>query len=323
VKCVRMVATSRRVILTAVLVSLVWLNPVDGVGATNHFIPVADTSLLEVSPANNLGGFSGMNSGTTQNGPRNRALLRFDLSGLPTNTVIQSAKLTVHATQQPIDGYDFTAFGLHRMFRPWGEGNKIPVTQPGQGVPATEGEATWLHSFYPTNQWAEPGGQPGTDYSSIESSFEIIYDVAGSPYIFPSTPELVDDVQAWINKPATNHGWMFRCADELPRFTARRFGTREDANNAPVLELKYLVPPLLKISPTNNSQVAIRFTAWAGHSYNVFYRNSLKTGSWRALTSIASSATNREIVLFEATAAGQKNSRYRFYNQRYYRVSAQ
>ena len=305
------------------LVHIACLTLTECVAATGNFIPAADTSLLEVSPSNNLGGYFGMNSGTTQNGPRTRALLRFDLSSLPTNTVVQSATLTVHVTQQPIDGYDFTAFGLHRMFRPWGEGDKIPVTQPGQGVPATAGEATWLHAFYPTNQWTEPGGQPGTDYSSIESSFEIIYDVAGSPYIFPSTPELVDDVQAWINKPATNHGWMFRCADELPRFTARRFGTREDADNAPLLELKYLVPPLLQISPTNDSQVAIRFTAWAGHSYNVFYRNSLKAGEWRALTSVAASPTNREIVLFEATAAGLKNSRHRFYNQRYYRVSAQ
>ena len=320
---VRVVAMSRRVILAAVLVHIACLTLTECVAATGNFIPAADTSLLEVSPSNNLGGYFGMNSGTTQNGPRTRALMRFDLSSLPTNTVVQSATLTVHVTQQPIDGYDFTAFGLHRMFRPWGEGDKIPVTQPGQGVPATAGEATWLHAFYPTNQWTEPGGQPGTDYSSIESSFEIIYDVAGSPYIFPSTPELVDDVQAWINKPATNHGWMFRCADELPRFTARRFGTREDADNAPLLELKYLVPPLLQISPTNDSQVAIRFTAWAGHSYNVFYRNSLKAGEWRALTSVAASPTNREIVLFEATAAGLKNSRYRFYNQRYYRVSAQ
>ena len=316
-------AKRRQVFLAAVIWKLVCLAALDGIAATNQFVPSADTSLLEVSPSNNLGGFFGMNSGTTQNGPRNRALLRFDLSSLPTNTLVQSAKLTVQVTQQPIDGYDFTAFGLHRMFRPWGEGNKIPVTQPGQGVPATAGEATWLHSFYPTNQWAEPGGQPGTDYSPIESSFEIVYDVANSPYVFPSTPELVDDVQLWINKPATNHGWMLRCADEFPRFTARRFGTREDANNAPVMELNYLVTPLLKISLVTNSQVTISFTAWAGQSYTVFYRNSLKTGRWQSLTSIPLASTNREVVIYEPTAAGQKNSHYRFYRQRYYRVSAQ
>ena len=264
-----------------------------------------------------------MNAGTTQNGPRTRALFRFDFTSLPTNTVVQSAKLTVQVTQQPIDGYDFTAFGLHRMFRPWGEGKKNPVSQPGQGVPATAGEATWLHAFYPTNQWTQPGGLAGTDFSPNESSFEIIYDVANSPYVFPSTPEMVDDVALWIAKPASNHGWMLQCADENLRFTARRFGTREDANNPPVLELKYLVPPVLQIARATNSQVAISFTAWAGHSYNVFYRNSLKAGSWLSLTSIPSSSTNHEVMILEPTAAGQRNSRYRFYNQRYYRVSAQ
>ena len=307
------VAMNRGAFLATIILKGVCLTAMDGIAATNQFIPVADTSLLEVSPTNNMGGFVGMNAGTTQNGPRTRALLRFDLSSLPTNTVIQSAKLIVQVTQQPIDGYDFTAFGLHRMFRPWGEGNKIPVTQPGQGVPATAGEATWLYAFYPTNQWGEPGGQPGADYSPIESSFEIVYDVANSPYVFPSTPEMVDDVQLWIDKPSTNHGWMLRSADEFPRFTARRFGTREDANNAPVLELNYLVPPLLQISRSNNSQVAIRFTAWHGQSYNVFYRNSLKVGTWLPLTSIPATTTNCEIVIFEATAARQRN----------YRVSAQ
>lgn len=291
--------------------------------ATNYFIPAADTSLLEVAPANNIGGFYGMNAGTTQNGPRTRALLRFDFSGFPTHTLVQSAALTVHVTQQPVDGYDFTSFGLHRMLRSWGEGNKIPVNQPGQGLPASSGEATWTHAYFSTNQWSAPGGLEGTDFSPNESSFQIIYDVANSPYHFPSTPEMVDDVAFWISRPASNYGWMLRCADELPRFTARRFGTREDANNAPVLEVHYLVPPVLHISRTNNSQVAIQFTAWAGHSYNVFYRNSLKAGSWMALTNIPASPTNYEAVIFEPTAAGQRNSRYRFYHQRYYRVSAQ
>lgn len=316
-------AAYRCELMALVIAGLICLTRLQAVAATNNFIPVADTSLLEVSPSNNLGGFRGMNAGTTQNGPRTRAVMRFDLSALPTNTLIQSAALTVQVTQQPIDGYDFTEFGLFRMFRPWGEGNKNPVSQPGQGVPATAGEATWLHAFYPTNPWTVPGGLPGTDYSQYESSFAIIYDVANSPYHFSSTPEMVDDVALWVSKPATNHGWMLRCNDELPRFTARRFGTREDENNPPVLELKYLVPPVLQISRVSNSQVALSFTAWAGHSYNVFYRNSLKTGAWQSLTNIPSSLTNHPVVIVESSAPNTRSSRYLFYHQRFYRVSAQ
>ena len=318
-----MPALCRHWFLAAFASVAICLIPLKAFAATNYFIPVADTSLLEVSPTNNLGGYHGMNAGTTQNGPRTRALFRFDFTTFPTNTLVQSVTLTVHVTQQPIDGYDFTAFGLRRMFRPWGEGNKTPVSQPGQGLPATPGEATWLDAFYPTNHWSTPGGLAGPDFSPNESSFEIIYDVANSPYFFPSTPELVDDVQLWIAKPATNFGWILMCADELPRFTARRFGTRESVGTAPVLELKYLVPPVLAISRTNNTQVAIKFTAWAGHSYNVFYRNSLRAGSWLSLTNIPSSNTNREVVILEATSADDRLAHYRSYRQRYYRVSAQ
>jgi hypothetical protein len=293
------------------------------IAATRTFIPSADASLLEVSPSNSMGGFRGMNSGTTQNGPRTRALLRFDLSVLPTNTVIQSAQLTVQVTQQPVDGYDFTVFGLHRMFRPWGEGTNVPVQFPGQGVAAAAGDATWLHAFFPTNAWSVPGGLAGVDFSPAQSSFETIYDVANSPYIFPSTPELVDDVTLWISHPSTNFGWMLLCGDEFARFTARRYGTREDANNFPVLELKYLVPPVLQISRTNAHQVEIRFTAWAGHTYTIQSRASAKSGTWKTLKTIPAAPTNYTAVVLDYALNDFHYAPYRSYRQRYYRAIAQ
>jgi len=270
-----------------------------------------------------MGGFRGINSGTTQNGPRTRALLRFDLTSLPTNTVIQSAVLTVQVTQQPVDGYDFTVFGLHRMFKPWGEGNKVPQQFPGQGVPATAGEATWLCSFFSTNAWGAPGGSAGVDYDPAQSSFETIYDVANSPYIFPSTPELVDDVSLWVSRPASNFGWMLLCGDESLRFTARRFGSREDADNPPVLELKYLVPPVLQIHRTNSHQVAIRFTAWAGHSYTIQTRTSANAGVWKTLKTLPAAPTNHTAVILDYALDDLKHAPYRTYRQRYYRATVQ
>lgn len=291
--------------------------------ATALLFPSADTSLLEVSPSNNLGGFIGMNSGTTQNFPRTRALMKFDLSIFPTNTLIQSGVLTLQVTQQPIDGYALTVFGLHRMFRPWGEGNKRPTSQPGQGLPASAGEATWVHAFFPTNLWTIPGGAAGVDFSPNQSSFQTVYDAASSPYIFPETPEMTDDLKLWVGRPSTNFGWMLLCAEEQTIFTARRFGTREDVNNHPVLELHYLVPPVLQIAKTNATQVAIRFTAWAGHTYNIQYRNSLKSGSWLPLKTIAAAPTNYTAVVFDFAQADNRFARYRSYRERFYRVSAQ
>jgi hypothetical protein len=161
------------------------------------------------------------------------------------------------------------------------------------------------------------------DFSPAQSSFQIIYDVGNSPYIFPSTPELVDDVSLWVSRPASNYGWMLLCGDELPRFTARRFGTREDANNPPALELQYLVPPVLQISRTNTHQVAIRFTAWAGHTYTVQTRTSARSGTWTTLKTVPAAPTNYTAVVLDYALNDFRYAPYRSYRQRYYRAIAQ
>lgn len=283
--------------------------------ATNIFITAADTSLLEVAPNNNHGGFFGMNSGTTQNFQLTRALFRFDLSSLPTNTVVLSAALQLAVTRQPDEPPPTISFGLRRMLRPWGEGDKNPPPvspTAGSGLPATAGEATWNHAFFPTNAWSTPGGTSGVDFSATESSFKEVYGVDQSPYLFPNTPEMIDDVAAWIVQPQTNFGWMLLCNEEHLNFSARRWGTREDANNPPLLTLEYLVPPVVQIVKTNSAQTRLQFTAWADHTYDVLYRNSLTTGSWLPLTNLVAAPTNYVAVVFDFTSV----------TQRFYRVSA-
>lgn len=282
---------------------------------TNIFITAADTSLLEVAPTNNHGGFIGMNSGTTQNFKRTRALLHFDLSSLPTNTVVFSAAVQLAVTRQPDEPPPAITFGLRRMLRPWGEGNKNPpATSPsaGSGLPASPGEATWNHAFFPTNAWSTPGGASGVDFSATESSFQQVYGVGESPYRFENTPEMIADVAAWISQPQTNFGWMLLCNEEHLNFSARRWGTREDVNNPPLLELDYLVPPILQIVKTNPVQTQLHFTAWAEHSYDVFYRNSLITGTWLPLTNLVAAPTNYAAVVFDSASL----------TQRFYRVTA-
>lgn len=214
---------------------------------TEVFIPAADTSLLEISPGNNLGGFIGMNAGTTQEGKRTRALMLFDLSALPTNAVILSAQLRLEVTRQPDEPPNNSSFALHRMLRTWGEGDKSPIVQAGKGLPATDGEATWLHAFHATNAWTAPGGAADVDFSSIESSSQFIYGVGESPYFFESSPEMVADVTGWVRSPAANFGWMLKCNDEGTIFTARRFGTHESPDYPPNLTIEYLVPPTISV----------------------------------------------------------------------------
>ena len=207
--------------------------------------PVADTSLLETVPNNNLGGQSFLAAGTTQNNTKTRGLLLFDFTQIPVNTTISAVTLQVEVTQQPADGYAISAFGLHRMLVSWGEGNKIAANplSPGQGAPATAGEATWNQRFVGTTPWSLPGAKRDTEFVTAPSSVEVIYNVGSSPYHFQSTAELVADVQSWVNDPQGNHGWMLMTEAEGTPFTARRFGSREDVSRAPLLTVEFSVVP--------------------------------------------------------------------------------
>src|SRR3954469_14687626 len=128
--------------------------------------PVADTTLIETQPNNNNGGQLFFSAGTTQNYPRVRGLVRFDLSALPAGAVINSVTLTLEMTKQPRDGYNSSTLGMHRMLQAWGEGDKVMADplSPGLGAPATAGEATWNDRLFGSQPWAAPGGAPGQDY---------------------------------------------------------------------------------------------------------------------------------------------------------------
>ncbi len=207
--------------------------------------PVADTTLIETVPNNNLGGQPFANSGTTQNFTKNRALFRFDVSAIPTGAVVDSVSLAFEVTRQPVDGYAPADFGLHRMLVAWGEGAQTTANPgtPGQGAPAATGEATWNSPAALTGAaWGAPGGLAGTDFAAGASAVQSVYSTVNSPYFFTSA-QLAADVQLWLNSPGMNFGWMLMANDEGPNFTARRFGSREDAINAPQLVVQFTAVP--------------------------------------------------------------------------------
>jgi hypothetical protein len=259
------------------------------VAASVTNIPSADTSLIEIAPTNNNGAQAWLLAGKIQNDRyKNRALIKFDFFHLPTNAIIESVALNVEVTRVPDEPPANSTFGLRRMLRPWGEGDKaanplaIPPEPPGQGRPATAGEATWLCAFFPTNEWSSPGGTEGVDFSAVESSFEFIGGLG--PYRFPSTPELVADVQNWILDPQANHGWMLLSNDEVTILTARRFASREDPDAHPTLEVEYMAVPIIESAQHDGDQFQLTFTAWPGQICTVEYRDSLDKGSWQTLT---------------------------------------
>jgi uncharacterized protein (TIGR03382 family) len=208
--------------------------------------PVADTTLIETAPDANLGGAPFFNAGTTSTGPRNRALLRFDpASHLPAESQILSVTLTLEVVRQPSGGGTPSNFGLFRVLRAWGEGTQVPEApnSPGLGSPAAPGESTWQHRFAPDAAWAEPGGAPGVDYAASSSSEALVYGTDRTPYVFESTPQLVSDVQGWLDGSTPNHGWMLISDAEGEPRTARSFASREDAFLAPRLLVEFQAVP--------------------------------------------------------------------------------
>src|SRR5258708_14468814 len=92
-------------------------------GASMTLSPVADTTLSQINPGNNLGGETFLNSGTDDNGLLSRALLRFDIaSNVPSNAALQRVTLTLTVTHST--SVSASSFSLHRALQSWGEGAK-------------------------------------------------------------------------------------------------------------------------------------------------------------------------------------------------------
>ena len=278
-------------------------------------ISIADTTLIEAVPDNNLGGGLAVNTGTTQNFTRNRGLFFFDVTGIPLGSRVTNVDFVVEVTGQFKDGFASSSFGLHRVLKSWGEGNKLSPDpgHPGLGAAATIGEATWKDRFaFTTNTWTMPGGMATNDYVSESSAVTFVFGVGDSPYTFASTPALAADVQAWVDDPSTNFGWMLICESEADNFTARRFASREDTDLEPYVLVQYDPPPHVDLVAATNAQVNLSFTAQSNQSYTVEFRVSFSSSdTWLTLTNFPVAPVTIERMISDSLTQAQRYYRLR------------
>ncbi len=229
-------------------------------GQRVQLLPVADTSLFEANPDNNLGGYTNLPTGATETGMRARALIRFDLaSAIPAGVTITSASLTLTVVRAPSTGGTGSQFELRRLLQTWGEGNKAGLSS---GEPASRGEATWNARFAPTNLWSQPGGTAPADFSSMPSGTTFVGGLGSCT--FATTSNLVADLQFWLDHPAENFGWIVMSQGETVRGTARRFASREAAMGGPVLTAQFLASaPALRLTGLTLSGTNATLT-WTG-----------------------------------------------------------
>ena len=252
---------------------------------STNLVPVADTTLFEDSPNNNLGATDNFIAGTVAHGTRDRPLIKFDLTAIPADATITSAALTLTVVVAA-SGPD-SIFALHRVLADWSEGSGSGM----QGIMANNGETTWNNRFHPSTPWTSPGAAAGTDYAATFSATNVIG--SSGSFTFASTTGLVANVQAWLNNPATNFGWILICQNESTLRTARRIASRENAVNTPVLTVEYTEaspPPPPPAPPTIfglgqiENQVRFSFNAESNHTYAVEISTSLMPTNWTVLT---------------------------------------
>lgn len=175
-------------------------------------------------------------TGANANNVLRRALMRFDLSSIPPGSTINNVELQIEVDLVPptATGYDAT---VHRVVADWGEGASVAPGAGGAGTSAVTPDATWLHREFDSVFWANPGG----DFEAVPSASTPVGSAVG-PVVFSSSAALVADVQAWVDAPSQNFGWMIR-GNEASEQNARRIGSRENPTIAPQLTIDF--DPLL------------------------------------------------------------------------------
>lgn len=177
--------------------------------------------------------------GEDNGGHAKRGMILFDLSSIPPGSTITSVRLMLNCSRartNPITPVNVT---VHRLLADWGEGISDAGEfggEEGGGDLAEPGDATWLYRYFPDVTWTTPGGQfvPGASASLTVSSI--------TQYQWTSVG-LLNDVIAWHNGSAPNHGWLLRTPEVSTR-TAKRFDSREIENPAlaPRLEVTFQPP---------------------------------------------------------------------------------
>ena len=161
-----------------------------------------------------------------------RGLIFFDIAeAIPAGSTVTEVKLTLNI-ERGASGEE--SIELHRVLVDWGEGSSS--TKGGRGVPATTGDATWIHTFYDTDLWSQAGGDFSPDISAAA-----IVGGEGS-YIWGSTPEMLQDVQEWLDSPENNFGWLL-LGNETASGTAKAFVSRHSTDVSAQPQLSIIFEP--------------------------------------------------------------------------------
>ncbi len=166
-----------------------------------------------------------------------RGLIEFDIaSNLPPGSIITNATLILYMAQASVDNpFTPNTVGVHEILTEWGEGTSHAPAGEGQGGVSSTGDATWIHTFYPSSFWTTAGG----DFVATPSA-SLVVGVSPS-FNSWSSAQLIADVQKFLDQPTDNHGWILVGTETA---NARRFESRTNPTpaNQPMLTIEFTAP---------------------------------------------------------------------------------
>jgi hypothetical protein len=248
--------------LPAVMICLLVSIPASLDAASVPFAPAKDNLLIQQANAasqlsNGLGDLFAGRTNQDGQGPAvlsiRRGLVEFDLTAassinggsVPVGATVTSVTLTLRQTAGPTTA---PTVALHRVTQEWDEGTSF--MNGAAGVPATEGDATWLYTSFnattpgASNPWITSGG----DYVGAATATIVTTQTSGAAQLLTwssvDNPQMITDVQSWLDAPAVNHGWIVT-GDEAAGQTVRRFNGGESTtapNQPPVLTVTFVIP---------------------------------------------------------------------------------
>ncbi|MBL9148730.1 MAG: DNRLRE domain-containing protein [Phycisphaerae bacterium] len=220
---------------TATALALVVAASAGADTVTIELSALKDATLIQDSQELANGSGDGIYSGRvgpTGGGTRRRGLLAFDVAGaIPSGSTILSATLVLQLVATNSNTH---VVSLHRVTAAWSEG---PTAPPGgEGFPAAPGDVTWTKRQFPDLAWSTAGG-------SFVSTASAVTPVGQTESYAWTSMAMANDVQAWLDAPESNHGWLLRGNESLTK-TAKKFASREaiSTDYRPRLVLTYEPP---------------------------------------------------------------------------------
>ncbi len=210
-------------------------------GDTITLDPIKDATLYSNAEgflANGSGEFNFIGrTGSRGGGSPRRGLMEFDLSSIPAGATVTGATLTMHVNWFRGGALNIS---LYPMLASWMEGTANAgggeFGGGGGGSASTEGDVTWIHRWLGGPMWTTPGG----DFAASAAATTA---VSGAGFYNWSGDGMVANIQAWLDAPSGNFGWMMK-APETAVGNTKRFDARESANAAfrPRMEITYTIP---------------------------------------------------------------------------------